>query len=48
MMAKFYGDNSADMTETLRRVIQTDPAFVAHLAVYARRASPSCGAPCGA
>ena len=34
---KFYGDNSAEMAETIRRVIQTDPAFVSKLAVFARR-----------
>ena len=34
---KFYGDNSEDMLATLRRVIRSDPAFVANLAVYARR-----------
>ena len=35
--AKFYGDNTADMMDTVRRVIKTDPAFISHLAVYARR-----------
>ena len=34
---KFYGDNSKEMQETIRRVIKSDPAFVANLAVYARR-----------
>lgn len=34
---KFYGDNSADMQETIKRVIKTDPQFVANLAVFARR-----------
>ena len=35
--AKFYGDNSADMAATIRKVIATDPAFVSKLAVFARR-----------
>lgn len=34
---KFYGDNSADMQETIRRVVASDPSFVAKLAVFARR-----------
>ena len=34
---KFYGDNSAEMELTIRRVIQADPDFVSRLAVYARR-----------
>lgn len=34
---KFYGDNSADMQETIKRVIATDPEFVSNLAVFARR-----------
>jgi len=34
---KFYGDNSKEMQETIRRVIKSDPAFVSNLAVYARR-----------
>jgi hypothetical protein len=34
---KFYGDNSADMQETIKSVIATDPKFVANLAVFARR-----------
>ena len=34
---KFYGDNSEDLKETTKRVIQTDPQFVANLAVFARR-----------
>ncbi len=34
---KFYGDNSAEMQETIKRVIQTDPAFVSNLSVFARR-----------
>lgn len=34
---KFYGDNTAEMQETIQRVIKTDPAFVSNLAVYARR-----------
>ena len=35
--SKFYGDNSADMQETIKRVIATDPEFIAKLAVFARR-----------
>ncbi len=34
---KFYGDNSAEMQETIKSVIKKDPQFVANLAVYARR-----------
>lgn len=34
---KFYGDNSTEIQETIKRVIDTDPAFVAKLAVFARR-----------
>lgn len=34
---KFYGDNSADMQETIKSVIARDPQFVANLAVFARR-----------
>ena len=34
---KFYGDNSAEMQETIKRVVKTDPKFVANLAVFARR-----------
>lgn len=34
---KFYGDNSAEMQETIKRVIAKDPKFVANLAVFARR-----------
>lgn len=35
--SKFYGDNSAEMQETIKRVIKADPKFVANLAVFARR-----------
>lgn len=35
--AKFYGDNSAEMQEVIKRVIQKDPRFVSNLAVFARR-----------
>ena len=35
--SKFYGDNSAEMQETIKRVIATDAEFVAKLAVFARR-----------
>ena len=34
---KFYGDNSAEMQKTIKSVIASDPAFVAKLAVFARR-----------
>ena len=34
---KFYGDNSAEMQETIKSVIAADPKFVANLAVFARR-----------
>ncbi len=34
---KFYGDNTAEMQATIKRVIATDPLFVANLAVFARR-----------
>ena len=34
---KFYGDNSAEMQETIKRVVATDPQFIAKLAVFARR-----------
>ena len=35
--AKFYGDNSAEMQETIKNVIKTDAQFVSNLAVFARR-----------
>lgn len=34
---KFYGDNSAEMQETIKSVIKDDPEFVSKLAVFARR-----------
>jgi 60 kDa SS-A/Ro ribonucleoprotein len=34
---KFYGDNSKDIVETARRVIEKDPRFAANLCIYARR-----------
>lgn len=34
---KFYGDNSADIQETIVNVIKTDPEFVSKLAVFVRR-----------
>lgn len=34
---KFYGDNSKDMVETVKRVAKADPQFVSSLAVFARR-----------
>lgn len=35
--AKFYGDNSAEMQETIKRVAAKEPEFIANLAVFARR-----------
>lgn len=35
---KFYGDNSAEMQETIKAVIDKEPQFVSNLAVFARRA----------
>lgn len=35
--SKFYGDNSAEMQETIKQVIEQDAEFVSKLAVYARR-----------
>ena len=35
--AKFYGDNTEAMKETLKRVIDQDAEFVSRLAVFARR-----------
>ena len=35
--SKFYGDNSKEIEQTIQRVIQSDPAFVSKLAVFARR-----------
>ncbi len=34
---KFYGDNSKEMQETIKRVTKSDPRFIANLAVFARR-----------
>lgn len=34
---KFYGDNSAEMQETIKTVIDKEPQFVSNLAVFARR-----------
>lgn len=34
---KFYGDNTAEMQETIKRVIAKEPQFVSKLAVFARR-----------
>lgn len=34
---KFYGDNSNEMRQTIKAVIEKDPQFVANLAVFARR-----------
>ena len=35
--SKFYGDNSAEMQETIKKVIAADAEFIAKLAVFARR-----------
>lgn len=35
--ARFYGDNSKDMAQTIQRVIKQDADFVSRLAVFARR-----------
>ena len=35
--SKFYGDNSAEMQETIKEVIKQDAEFVSKLAVFARR-----------
>lgn len=34
---QFYGKNTEDMKQTIKRVIQKDPEFVSQLAVFARR-----------
>lgn len=34
---KFYGDNSAEMQKTIKKVIEKDAQFVANLAVFARK-----------
>ena len=34
---QFYGKNTKDMTQTIKRVIADDPQFVSNLAVFARR-----------
>jgi hypothetical protein len=34
---KFYGDNSAEMQETIKAVIDKEPQFVSNLAVFARK-----------
>ena len=35
--SKFYGDNSAEIEETIIKVIKKEPEFISKLAVYARR-----------
>ena len=35
--SKFYGDNSEDLIETLKKVIEKDPKFVSNLAIFARK-----------
>jgi len=34
---KYYGDNSSEIVDDLRKVIKIDPKFVANLAIYARK-----------
>ncbi|MCM1990240.1 TROVE domain-containing protein [Oceanirhabdus seepicola] len=34
---KFYGDNSEEILEDIRKMIKEDPKFVANLAIYARK-----------
>jgi hypothetical protein len=34
--AKFYGDNSTELIETVRSIIKYDPKFIANLALFAR------------
>ena len=34
---KFYGDNTAEMQDTIRLAVREDPGFVSKLAVFARR-----------
>ena len=35
--SKFYGDNSTEMQEVIKRVVAESPEFIANLAVFARR-----------
>lgn len=35
--AKYYGDNSAEIIENIKAVLEIDPGFVANLAIYARK-----------
>lgn len=35
--SKFYGDNSAEITKTIDKVLDTEPEFIAKLAAFARR-----------
>ena len=35
--SKFYGDNSDELTDTVRTVMQSDPRFVSKLALFSRR-----------
>lgn len=35
--SKFYGDNSSEIVETIKTVLETDPEFVAKLALFARQ-----------
>jgi hypothetical protein len=34
---KFYGDNSKEIVETIKKVIEEEPRFVANLCIYARK-----------
>lgn len=35
--AKYYGDNSEEIIETIKAVLEIDPRFIANLAIYARK-----------
>ena len=35
--SKFYGDNSKDIVETVKKVIEEDSRFIANLCIYARK-----------
>lgn len=35
--SKYYGDNSSEIVETIKAVLETDPEFVAKLALFARQ-----------
>jgi len=35
--AKYYGDNSEEIIENIKAVLEIDPRFIANLAIYARK-----------